>query len=91
MLVKTVLLIVSNPRRIEKLLSSVQPKVKNTVYIHLLSALTEPFGAFHPDIYNSWPKFSKLIYGIYSQVKLINKVLRQTVNAFFRLQGTVNI
>lgn len=68
MLVKTGLLVVSNPTQIGKILPSVKERVKSTLYIQLLSALSEPFGNFHPNIFTSWPKYSKTIYGIYSQV-----------------------
>jgi phosphopantetheine adenylyltransferase/dephospho-CoA kinase len=67
MLAKTGLLIVSNPKQIGKILPSVQKKVQHTLYIQLLSALTEPFGNFHTNVFNSWPKYSQTIYGIYSQ------------------------
>lgn len=68
MLAKTGLLVISNPQQIGKVLSQVKKQVKNTIYIQLLSALGEPLGSFHPKIYNTWPKLSKTIYNIYSQV-----------------------
>ncbi|XP_018576337.1 bifunctional coenzyme A synthase [Anoplophora glabripennis] len=67
MLAKTVLLVVSNPQQIGKVLSRVQKQVKNTIYIQLLSALGEPFGSVQPKLYSTWPKLSKTIYNIYSQ------------------------
>lgn len=67
-LVKTGLLIVSNPNQIGKLLKNVEKKVQKTLYIHLLSTLTEPFGSFHTNIFNSWPKYSNTILNIYAQV-----------------------
>ena len=70
MLVKTGLLVVSNPKHIGKVLTSVKKHVNNTLYIQLLSALSEPFGTFLPNVFDSWPKFSKTITGIYSQVIL---------------------
>lgn len=68
MLAKTGLLIVSNPKHIAKLLTDAQKAVKNTLYIQLLSALGEPLGSFHSNIFNTPPKFSRTIYCIYSQV-----------------------
>lgn len=68
MLAKTGLLVVSNPTQIGKILSSVEKQVKQTLYIQLLSALSEPFGNFYTNIFNTWPKYSQTIYGIYSQV-----------------------
>ncbi|XP_044253000.1 bifunctional coenzyme A synthase-like [Tribolium madens] len=67
MLAKTGLLIVSNPTQIGKILPSIQKRVQNTLYIQLLSALTEPFGNFYTNVFTSWPKYSKTLYGIYSQ------------------------
>ncbi|KAF5290520.1 hypothetical protein FQA39_LY03624 [Lamprigera yunnana] len=66
MLVKTALLIVSNPNNIGKILVNIQEKVKKTLYIQLLSAVTGPL-AFHSNLFTSAPKYSKLIWGIYSQ------------------------
>lgn len=66
MLAKTVLLVVSNPQQIGKILSQVHKQVKNTIYIQLLSTIGEPFN--QPKLYNTWPKLSKAIYNIYSQV-----------------------
>lgn len=71
MLAKTGLLIVSNPKHVGKLLSHAQSKVKNTVYIQLLSAIGDPFGLFYPNVFNSWPKFSQTIHGIYSQASYL--------------------
>ncbi|CAH1954560.1 unnamed protein product [Acanthoscelides obtectus] len=68
MLAKTGLLIVSNPKQIHKILSSIHKQVKNTLYIQLLSALGDPLGAFQPVVFNTWPKFSKTLFNIYSQV-----------------------
>lgn len=68
MIAKTGLLIVSNPKQISKVLASVQKQVKNTLYIQLLSALSDPFGQFHIKTLNSWPKCSRTIFNIYSQV-----------------------
>lgn len=68
MLAKNGLLIVSNPTHIGKLLTSAEKYIKNTVYIQLLCALGDPFGAFHPQIFTSWPKYSQTIHSIYSQV-----------------------
>ena len=68
MLAKTGLLVVSNPKQIGKILPLVRNHVKNTLYIQLLSALTEPFGNFHTTAFNSWPKYSQTIHGIYTQV-----------------------
>lgn len=65
MLAKTVLLVISNPQQIGKVLSQVHKQVKNTIYIQLLSTIGEPFN--QPKIYNTWPKLSKAIYNIYSQ------------------------
>ncbi|KAJ3644954.1 hypothetical protein Zmor_022650 [Zophobas morio] len=67
MLAKTGLLVVSNPKQIGKILPLVRNHVKNTLYIQLLSALTEPFGNFHTTAFNSWPKYSQTIHGIYTQ------------------------
>ncbi|CAH0563565.1 unnamed protein product [Brassicogethes aeneus] len=67
MLCKTGLLIVSNPNKIGKILSKIQNNVKNTLYIQLLSTLSDPLGNFYPNLYNSWPKYSQTIFGIYSQ------------------------
>ncbi|XP_017772037.1 PREDICTED: bifunctional coenzyme A synthase-like [Nicrophorus vespilloides] len=67
MLAKTGLLVVSNPTHLNKILSSVRSQVKNTLYIQLLSALGEPFGSFHQNIFTTWPKFSQTISKIYSQ------------------------
>ncbi|EFA07751.2 bifunctional coenzyme A synthase [Tribolium castaneum] len=67
MLAKTGLLVVSNPTQIGKILPSIQKRVKNTLYIQLLSALSEPFGNFYTNVFTSWPKYSKTLYGIYSQ------------------------
>ncbi|KAJ8915136.1 hypothetical protein NQ315_000388 [Exocentrus adspersus] len=67
MLAKTGLLVISNPQQIGKVLPSIQKHVKTTIYIQLLSALTEPLGSFQPAMYNTWPKFSKTIYNIYFQ------------------------
>lgn len=69
MLRKTGLLIVSNPTQIGKILSDVPKKVKNTLYIQLLSSLAEPFGQFYPITFNKWPKYSKTIFNIYFQVR----------------------
>lgn len=68
MLVKTGLLIVSNPKQIGNLLGSIQKQVKSTLYIQLLSALSEPLCSFCPKKCNVWPKFSPTIHGIYAQV-----------------------
>ncbi|CAG9827442.1 unnamed protein product [Diabrotica balteata] len=67
MLAKTGLLIVSNPKQIANLLGSVKKQVKNTLYVQLLSALSEPLGNFCPKSLNTWHKFSPTIHGIYSQ------------------------
>ncbi|XP_028133905.1 bifunctional coenzyme A synthase [Diabrotica virgifera virgifera] len=67
MLAKTGLLIVSNPKQIANLLGSVKKQVKNTLYVQLLSALSEPLGNFCPKSINTWHKFSPTIHGIYSQ------------------------
>ncbi|KAJ8942036.1 hypothetical protein NQ318_002790 [Aromia moschata] len=67
MLAKTGLLIVSNPKQIGTILESVQKLVKNTLYIQLLSAISEPFGNFYSRTVNPWPEFSKTIYNIYAQ------------------------
>lgn len=68
MLAKTGLLIVSNPKQIGKILSSIEKQVNQTLYIQLLSALCEPLGNFYTNVFNTWPKYSQTIYGIYSQV-----------------------
>ncbi|GJQ85440.1 hypothetical protein Trydic_g23865 [Trypoxylus dichotomus] len=68
MLFKTGLLVISNPKHIGKILPSLKKYVHNTLYIQLLSALTDPFGSFHPNLFNTWPKFSQTITGIYKQV-----------------------
>lgn len=69
MLRKTALLIVSNPKQISQTLSSAGKQVKNTLYIQLQSALSEPFGKFHLNCYNSWPKLSRVVHNVYSQVR----------------------
>ncbi|XP_066249367.1 bifunctional coenzyme A synthase [Euwallacea similis] len=71
MLVKTGLLVVSNPKHINRLLTDVQKSVKNTLYIQLLSALNDPLGNFHPNIFNTPPKLSRTIFGIYSQASVL--------------------
>lgn len=70
MLVKTGLLVVSNPKHIGRILCNVQQNVKSTLYIQLLSALSEPL-SFHPNLFTTWPKYSQTIWGIYSQVILL--------------------
>ncbi|KAH1016782.1 hypothetical protein HUJ04_007953 [Dendroctonus ponderosae] len=67
MLAKTGLLIVSNPKHINKLLSNVKETVKHTLYIQLLTALNEPLGSFYSHMFNTPPKLSRTIFGIYSQ------------------------
>ncbi|XP_060521985.1 bifunctional coenzyme A synthase [Cylas formicarius] len=67
MLAKTGLLIVSNPQQISKVLRSIQNRVQSTLYIQLLSALTDQLGNFCPGVFTTWPKFNKTIFGIYSQ------------------------
>ncbi|KAL1494410.1 hypothetical protein ABEB36_010013 [Hypothenemus hampei] len=67
MLAKTGLLVVSNPKHINRLLSDVQKSVKSTLYIQLLSALTEPLGNFYSNLFTTPPKFSRTIFNIYSQ------------------------
>ncbi|CAH1178912.1 unnamed protein product [Phaedon cochleariae] len=67
MLAKTGLLIISNPKQIAKILSTIESQVKNTLYIQLLSALSDPFGSFYPKSFTSWPKYSQTISKIYSQ------------------------
>lgn len=69
MLRQTGLLIVSNPKQIAQTLCNAGKEVKKTLYIQLLSALTEPFGNFHPKYFNSWPKLSNTVSNIYSQVR----------------------
>lgn len=69
MLRQTGLLIVSNPKHIAQTLCNAGKEVKNTLYIQLLSAVTEPFGNFHPKHFNSWPKLSNTVFNIYSQVR----------------------
>ncbi|CAG9773804.1 unnamed protein product [Ceutorhynchus assimilis] len=64
---KTGLLIVSNPKHITKLLSDISKTVQNTLYIQLLSALSDPLGSFHANVFSAPPKFSRTIYSIYSQ------------------------
>lgn len=73
MLAKTGLLIVSNPTQISKVFSTINKKVKNILYVQFLSALNDPVGVFHPNVFTSWPKFTKIIYNVYSQV--VNVVL----------------
>lgn len=68
MLGKTGLLIVSNPKQIGKVLLNIDKKVQETLYIHLLSALSDPFGCFHTSIFDCWPKYSSTIKSIYTQV-----------------------
>lgn len=80
MSVKTGLLVISNPSKIGKILCSAKKQVNNTLYIQLLSALTEPFGCFHPNVFNSWPKFSQTIAGIYSQVRIGNCTYKLMLN-----------
>lgn len=72
MLAKTGLLVVSNPKHISKLLIDAQKTVKNTLYIQLLSALSDPLGGFHTNIFNTPPKLSRTIYLIYSEVRALN-------------------
>ncbi|CAG9860581.1 unnamed protein product [Phyllotreta striolata] len=67
MLVKTGLLICSNPKQIGHLLGSINKEVKNTLYVQFLSNLEDPLGNFCPNIYNSWSKFSPTIFTTYSQ------------------------
>ncbi|KAI4457241.1 dephospho-coa kinase-related [Holotrichia oblita] len=67
MLSKTALLIVSNPNHVGKILPSLTKHVNKTLYIQLLSALSNPFGSFYPNIFDAWPKFTQTISGIYSQ------------------------
>lgn len=69
MIAKTGLLVVTNPKHISKLLPKVQKQVKNTLYIHLTSAL-KPLGVFNPDIFTTIPKYSQSIRVIYSEVKI---------------------
>lgn len=68
MLVKTGLLIVSNPKHVGKILPSLRARVNSTLYVQMISALTDPFGSFYPRIFDSWPKYSQIIKGIYTQV-----------------------
>nr|XP_022907946.1 bifunctional coenzyme A synthase-like isoform X1 [Onthophagus taurus] len=82
MIVKTGLLIVSNPKHIGKVLATIKTHVNNTLYIQLLSALQEPFGSFQPNIYTSSPKFSKTINGIYSQVIIDYQIYQFNLNKF---------
>ncbi|KAG5895424.1 hypothetical protein JTB14_037583 [Gonioctena quinquepunctata] len=63
---KNGLLVVSNPKKIAYLLSSVRKQVKNTLYIQILSALSDPLGSFHPKIFTTWPRFSGTIFKIYA-------------------------
>lgn len=70
MLRQTALLIVSNPTQIGQTLCKAGKQVKNTLYIQLLSAITEPFENFQPTYFNSWPKFSNTVFNIYSQVNI---------------------
>ncbi|KRT82920.1 hypothetical protein AMK59_4345, partial [Oryctes borbonicus] len=74
MLVKTGLLIVSNPTHIAKIIPSLKKYVNNTLYIQLLSALTDPFGSFYPNLFNTWPKFRQTITGIYKQASDLNEI-----------------
>ncbi|XP_030751952.1 bifunctional coenzyme A synthase-like [Sitophilus oryzae] len=66
MLAKTGLLVVSNPKHIAKLLSDAQKAVKNTLYVQLLSALNDPLGSIHPNMFTT-PKLSRTVFCIYSQ------------------------
>ncbi|CAH1104390.1 unnamed protein product [Psylliodes chrysocephalus] len=67
MLAKTGLLVCSNPKQIGNIMGSIKKEVKHTLYIQFLSALGDPLGNFCPKTFNTWPKFSPTIYGIYSQ------------------------
>lgn len=69
MLRQTGLLIVSNPKHIAQTLCNAGKEVKNTLYVQLLSAVTEAFGNFYPKQLNSWPKLSNTVFNIYSQVR----------------------
>ncbi|KAF5282893.1 hypothetical protein FQR65_LT14170 [Abscondita terminalis] len=66
MLAKTALLIVSNPNQLGRILINIQETVKTTLYIQLLSGISGPF-SFYPNVFTSWPKYSQIVYGIYSQ------------------------
>ncbi|KAK4874734.1 hypothetical protein RN001_014094 [Aquatica leii] len=66
MLAKTALLIVSNPNHLGRILLNIHEKVKTTLYIQLLSGISGPF-SFYPNVFTSWPKYSQIIWGIYSQ------------------------
>ncbi|KAB0793521.1 hypothetical protein PPYR_13141 [Photinus pyralis] len=66
MLAKTALLVVSNPSQIGKILVNIHEKVKTTLYIQLLSALSGPL-TFQPNVFTSSPMYSSLISNIYYQ------------------------
>lgn len=67
MIAKTGLLVVTNPKNISKILPSIQKQVKNTLYIHLTSAL-KPLNRIRPEIYSNIPKCSQAIKVIYCEV-----------------------
>lgn len=89
MLRQTALLIVSNPKQIGQTIHNARKQVKNTLYIQLLPAITEPFGNFYPKYFNTWPKLSHAVFNIYSQV--ISKYLFKTLIYlfYFRQQDIV--
>lgn len=74
MIAKTGLLVVTNPKHISKILPKVQEQVKNTLYIHLTSAL-KPFGRINRDTFSLVPKYSQTIRVIYSEVRFIQLIL----------------
>ncbi|XP_074040395.1 bifunctional coenzyme A synthase-like [Leptinotarsa decemlineata] len=63
---KTGLLVISNPKKITSILSSIQKQVKNTLYIQILSALGDAQVGFQPKVFKTCPRFSKTIFGIYA-------------------------
>ncbi|KAL3273238.1 hypothetical protein HHI36_014692 [Cryptolaemus montrouzieri] len=64
---KTGLLVITNPKQIGLVLSSVQQKVSKILYIQLLNALSDSASGVHTKIFSSIPKYSKEINGIYTQ------------------------
>lgn len=64
---KTGLLIISNPKQIDRILSSAKKEVSKVLYIQLLSALIEPLGCSKINLPLCLPTASKTINGIYSQ------------------------
>lgn len=65
---KTGLLILTNPIHIGKILPTIKKQVKNTLYIHLTNALSEPCAKYKPEIFTTLPKYSRTIRGIYAEV-----------------------